>query len=91
MVSHLVAVMIAPVTARWALGPLVIHVLLSLSILLGNGVPCEAIAFVAGRTGFSEIYVMDVNRGFIENLTDLQNFALIHNDADYTGWMARRP
>lgn len=50
-------------------------VLLSLSILLGDGVPAEEIAFASGRTGFSEIYVIDVNRGFVENLTNLQSLA----------------
>jgi Tol biopolymer transport system component len=53
--------------------------LLSLAILLGNSVPYDEIAFVSYRTGNSEIYVMDVNRGFVHSLTNLRYYA--HNPA----------
>jgi TolB protein len=44
-------------------------------MLVGTGIINDEIAFVSTRTGYSEIYLMDVNRGFVENLTALSAFA----------------
>jgi Tol biopolymer transport system component len=48
--------------------------LLSLAILLGTGVPSQEIAFTSSRSGDSEIYVMDTQRGFVANLSHDPNY-----------------
>jgi Tol biopolymer transport system component len=53
--------------------------LLSLSIMLGDHAFTNEIAFVSYRTGYTEIYIMDVNRGFVHSLTNLRNYT--HNPA----------
>ncbi len=53
--------------------------LLSLIILLGDGVSSDEIAFVSWRSGYSEIYLTDVNRGLVHSLTNIRNFT--HNPA----------